>query len=528
MLPEPLALEASPPGSAGFCNARFWRRKDKVSSPDLNPADDLREPSSRPRPPQQQYRPERVTVCSQVPNRHRRLSAPSGPRRLVLARRASTAIGLAALAGALCVAAGTARAQDLSFEAARTALLAKSAKLKAAEANINKQEFEVKAVETLGFPELTLNATQLYGRKSFDLSALPIGINAYDYNFDGPRSSVLMAWPIYTGGKIGAAQKLREAELSGAKAELVEAEERLDFQLVARYFGLRLATLVEALRQTQLEQADRQLVRAQRFQAQGQISTVERLSAQVSRDEVARDMVKAQRERESAEAGLARMLRQTTVPRPTTPLFVITSPIEPLTAWLREAELKNPTLALIKSKGEMADQGIAVAKSEYLPQVFAFGQYNFITAYLTPIEPNWIAGVGVNVKLFSREDRASKVGAAQAQRAQVEALEAEAVNSIQGAVEAAWLRLGQAREQFKLFDSSVVLARENLRLRERAFEEGQSVTIDVNEARNSLIRAETGRAQIAYEFVLSLGALLEASGQIGRFPEFMKRAEVQL
>ena len=76
------------------------------------------------------------------------------------------------------------------------------------------------------------------------------------------------------------------------------------------------------------------------------------------------------------------------------------------------------------------------------------------------------------------------------------------VNGIQGAVETAWLRLNQAREQFRLFDSAVELARENLRLRERAFEEGQSVTIDVNEARNSLIRAETGRAQVAYEFVV--------------------------
>ncbi len=54
------------------------------------------------------------------------------------------------------------------------------------------------------------------------------------------------------------------------------------------------------------------------------------------------------------------------------------------------------------------------------------------------------------------------------------------------------------------------------------------MAIDVNEARNSLIRAETGRAQVAYEFVVSLGALLEASGQIARFPEFIKRAEVLL
>jgi outer membrane protein TolC len=418
--------------------------------------------------------------------------------------------------------------EDLSFDDAYAALHAESDKLKAARANVSRQEFEVRAVETLGYPDLTLNATQVYGRKNLDLSELPIGIDSYDYDFDGPRSSLLMTWPIFTGGKITAAQKLREAELTGANAELQEAEERLDFQLIARYFGLRLAVIVEGLRQNQLEQADRQLARSRSFEAQGQISAVERMSAQVARDEVARDLVKAQRERESAEVSLARMLRSTSAPRPTTPLFVVTSPIEPLAVWLHEAELANPTLALIKSKGQAVDQGLAVAKSDYLPQMFAFGQYNLISDYLTPIEPDWIAGVGVNIKLFSREDRASKVGAARAQKAQVDALEAEAVNGIQDAVENAWLRLGQAREQFQLFDSSVELARENLRLRERSFEEGQSVAIDVNEARSSLIRAETGRAQIAYEFVIALGALLEASGQLGRFPEFMQRAEVRL
>lgn len=433
-----------------------------------------------------------------------------------------------ALALATCLLAIPAAGADLSFDQARVALIHGSDRLKAAEANVDRQQFEARAVETLGFPELTLNATQVLGRKTFDVEVPRLGGLSYDYNFDGPRSSLLMNWPIYTGGKVTAAQMLRAAEVGGARAELHEAEERLDFELVARYFGLGLAATVERLRGTQLEQAERQLARARRFEAQGQVSAVERLSAQVARDEAARDGVKARRERESAEASLARLLRQTGTLRPTTPLFVLTSPLEPLTAWLRDAEARNPLLAVVKAKGQAAEQGIVAAQSEYLPQVFAFGQYNFIKTYLTPIEPDWVAGVGVNIKLFSREDRASKVGAARAQKAQVDALEAEALNGVQTAVEAAWLRVAQAREQFLLFDSAVELGRENLRLRERAFEEGQSVTIDVNEARNSLMRAETGRAQVAYEFVVSLAALLEASGQIGRFPEFIARADVTL
>ena len=55
---------------------------------------------------------------------------------------------------------------DLSFEDARTVLLTRSDQLKAAEPTSSRQEFEVKAVETLGYPELTLNATQVYGRKN--------------------------------------------------------------------------------------------------------------------------------------------------------------------------------------------------------------------------------------------------------------------------------------------------------------------------------------------------------------------------
>ena len=140
---------------------------------------------------------------------------------------------MAILGCALGACAGPASA--LSFEEARTALLAKSDKLKAAEANLTKQEFEVKAVETLGYPELILNATQVYGRKEFDLSALPVGINAYNYNFDGPRSSVLMTWPLFTGRQDRrGAEACARPKLTGAKAELLETEERLDFQLVAR------------------------------------------------------------------------------------------------------------------------------------------------------------------------------------------------------------------------------------------------------------------------------------------------------
>jgi outer membrane protein TolC len=72
------------------------------------------------------------------------------------------------------------------------------------------------------------------------------------------------------------------------------------------------------------------------------------------------------------------------------------------------------------------------------------------------------------------------------------------------------------------------LARENLRLRERGFDEGQATSLDVNDARNALARAETERALAAYDFVVALAELLQASGQARALSEYVQLADIQL
>ena len=99
----------------------------------------------------------------------------------------------------------------------------------------------------------------------------------------------------------------------------------------------------------------------------------------------------------------------TSAVEPSTPLFVITNALKPLPDWLSAAERQNPILAAFDAKREQAQQGIVIAQSRWKPEVFAFGSYSFFKNYQTLIEPNWVAGIGINFTLFSREDRASKV-----------------------------------------------------------------------------------------------------------------------
>ena len=418
-------------------------------------------------------------------------------------------------------------AAPLSFEDARAALHSVSDLKKSSESGVSKSAYESRAADSLGLPDLSVTAGQVFGLKT-DTLATPLGTVNINENFNGPRASINSTWSIYTGGRIKATQRALAAGVDQARAELAATEEHLDLELTQVYFGVALAANVERTRAAQLQQADRHLERAKRFEQRGILAKVERLNAQVSRDEAARELVRAQSDRKIAQARLQTLLHRDAPVEPSTPLFVVTNALKPLPDWLLVAEGQNPVLKAFDAKREQAEQGIVIAESSWKPEVFAFGSYSLIRHYQTLIEPNWIAGIGIRFTLFSREDRSSKVGAAREGLQQVQSLQDETRNTIRTAVETSYRKVEQARQQFELLDSSLAAAQENLRLRERGFDEGQTTSLDVNDARNAVARAETARALAAYEFVVSLAQLLEASGQASALPEHIKRADIRL
>jgi len=415
----------------------------------------------------------------------------------------------------------------LSFEDARAALDRASEARMAGEAAVSRRTHSARAADSLGLPEVTVSAAQLFGVKKDTISS-PFGNIDINENFNGPRASINTTWSIYTGGRIQATQRALAAGISEAQAELERIDEKLDADLSEVYFGVDLAANVERTRRSVLEQADRQLERAKRFEQRGVIPAVERLNAQVARDEAAREHVRAQRDLEIARMRLQRLLVSEAPIEPVTPLFMITGSMRPLTQWLGMAEADNPVLKALTARRRQAEQGVVIAESNWKPEVFAFGTYALIKHYQTLIEPDWTAGIGVSFKLFSREDRASQVSAAKDAVREVEATHGETRNEILSAIESAYLKVQQAREQFALLDSALAAARENLRLRERGFDEGQATSLDVNEARNALARAEEARALSAYQFVVALSKLIQVSGQPNAMSEFLHQADVRL
>ena len=306
-------------------------------------------------------------------------------------------------------------------------------------------------------------------------------------------------------------------------------EEQLDLQLAQVYFGLELASNIERTRTSVLATGRpaigaRHTLRAARNHGQGGATQRPGLA----RRGRARIGASAERQENRPGAAAAPAAPRRHRPSPARLLFVITNALKPLPEWLSLPSTRTSILAAFDAKREQAQQGIVIAESRWKPEVFAFGSDALIKPLSDADRAQLDRRHRRQLHLFSREDRASKVSAAREGLRQVQTLEAETRNVIDTAVETSYRKVEQAREQFNLLDSTLALARENLRQRERGFDEGQATSLDVNDARNALARPRLARAVAAYDFVVALAQLLEASGRARALPEYVQLADIQL
>ena len=433
----------------------------------------------------------------------------------------------------------------MTFDDARAIYREKSALFRVDAAEVERARAAAESAKALSGPRVDLIAMHVEGKKEIEIDVpekiqsagkllgqynLPVSIpSSYGINYDlgGPRAVLQATWPLYTGGRISAQQNALAHKVREAEALQSERVEEKDAELAQRYWGVQLARSVAQLRESRLADEEAQVARAKRFEAKGLISKLERMSVEVSRDTAKREATAAETSARVAEAELMAELREKTLPELSTPLFVLTGDLGTLSGWQKKARLNSPLLRKTDAQIQQAQEGVRAAKGNFHPQVFAFGMKNLVKHYLTPVEPDWMAGIGVKFTLWDNKDRMSDISAAKALVTKATAAREETDNKLMSAVEVAFLRTTEAREEYDLTVSTVALAAENLRLREKSFSEGLSTALDVREARTQLTGAEIAQRAAAYKFVVSWAMLHASSGAMPEFSDSLKRADLR-
>lgn len=444
----------------------------------------------------------------------------------------------------------TCQAAPITFQQAWQLLQDNNHSLAAQRANVVSQEHMQSATRSLDWPSVSIGANYtrldtdvtLSGEQLMSSTTMPAlnastgpilqalmpvlsGIETTIAEKDLFSSSIRAIWPIFTGGRISAAQAAAQGKTEEARSQLkMETQARYE-DLSKYYFSVVLAKEVLQTRQAVEKGLTQHRDFAIKLEKQGQIAHVERLQAEASLDKAKVETRKAQSNLEIAQSALSKILAQSSLVEPAEGLF-INHNLPPLSAFTEQTLATYPGLSLLDAKEQQASALIKAEKGKYYPQVYLYGDYSLYEddSLASEMKPDWLVGVGVNVPLIDTSGRSEKVKAASSMVSQVHSLKAQAREDLSVLVQKTYLEAQQAVDEVIGLESSIRLAKENLDLREKAFNQGLSNSLEVVDAQLYLASIETQQSAARFRYLISLNKLLALSSEMNSFAQYQASA----
>ena len=432
-------------------------------------------------------------------------------------------------------------APTVSYDDAFARMTSSNEALKAATEEVTQRQEERAAVRSLYWPRLDLRAqaTHLDDAIVIDLDPIRQVINSLHRLPDSVLppfestaqkqdfwlSQVTATWPVYTGGKVQAANRAAALQVDDARHRKTLTADTLATDLARRYFALRLAVRARDVRAAALDGLNRHAYEAKRLEEEGLIARVERLHAEAAQARALRDLNAAEQDVALARTALASLLSAPDPVDPSDELFLLND-IGPLETFVDTALREHPGLKRLATQRGLTHEALRAEQGRWLPDVAIFGTRELHTSDLSLLNPKWAVGVAATLTVFDGFDRQHRIAAARSQQARVDYLDARARRDVSTLVEQKYRTLTKTREQFVSLDSSVTLADEIVRVRSRAFDEGFATSLEVVDAQLTLQGVRLQRLLAAYEFDVALAELLEATGEPGRFSDLRRRADL--
>ncbi|MCU7694756.1 TolC family protein [Haoranjiania flava] len=324
--------------------------------------------------------------------------------------------------------------------------------------------------------------------------------------------------PIYTGGKIHAANQAAMIEEQEAAEEVAVKKAELTSELAERYFGLKLAEQAILVRKQVLDGMNKHLEDARKMEARGMLARAEVLNAQVHQAQAEREYKKAV---QTAAILTKAMANSLSVPElqivPVTDLFYVAD-LEPVDYFKVSALQNNPQLKQVKTKMELARQGSKAERGALYPTVALIGSYNIVNA--SKLAPDWFAGIGAKWTLFDGYSRSNKIKAAAYKVEQVREAELKAINDINAVIDKLYTTLGMYKDQLEALEASQKLADEYLYVRQKGFEAEMNTTTDIMDAHLGVSKIKIEKLEAMYGFDKTLAELLKYAGMAEQFEEY--------
>ncbi|MEK7250862.1 MAG: TolC family protein, partial [Bacteroidota bacterium] len=365
------------------------------------------------------------------------------------------------------------------------------------------------------FPNIFDSAASKRG----EVTAIEIGSdNAFDLNLT--VSQVLFNSAVFTG--VGTAKVYSQAALEVFRAKEVEtiANARKAF------YGVLLAAEVGEMLRSNLKNAEENFKNASILTEQGLLSEYDKLRAEVGLANVRPEVIRAESNYELAVNSLKIAMgvpfdQEIEIGGTLGFTPVDDGILKHATATVLE---NNPSLAALRYQQDVNDAVTAVERSNYLPSLAAFGNYQFQTQKndlrisTRDFVNSSIVGISLSMNIFNGFRTAARVEQAELDARKTQEQIASMENSLKTAVQSTLMSLKRAKERIEAQQRTVEQAGKGYRIATTRFTSGSGTQLEVNDAQLALTTAKTNRIQAIYDYLV---ASAELDQLLGHKPEYV-------
>lgn len=203
-----------------------------------------------------------------------------------------------------------------------------------------------------------------------------------------------VVWPLWTGGRVGAAVGAARAQVAAAEADLQQATEQLLYETGAAYYETLRARSAQTAAEAALRRAEEDLRTVQAARAAGLVTGAAVSAADAARRQAEQAVVVAKTTVTDAEQSLNALLgRALNAPVRLVEQPVTVEPPQASDQVLLVALVTRPELLALDSRRDAAQQAIAQAKAERMPTVGFAAQAGLQTE--TPFTPPHQESIGL-------------------------------------------------------------------------------------------------------------------------------------
>ncbi|HET7468163.1 MAG TPA: TolC family protein [Gemmatimonadales bacterium] len=326
------------------------------------------------------------------------------------------------------------------------------------------------------------------------------------------NASLRASVDLFTGFRRGADLRAARAGQTEAEAGLVDAKFAQDLATTNQFFDALSAAQLVGVRESSVRRAEEQLkVSVAKLHA-GSATRSDSLRSLVTLGSTQLDLIQAQTDLATAEAGLARLVGETGRIRALDDSSFHQLAAVPDTAALRqEAETRSPRVQTAVAGANVASANLSASRAAYWPSLTLAANtswngsrtsdYTFFNQRQLSLALSW--------DLFNGFDRELTIAQRRASLDVAEATAADERRAVDAALTQYLAQLEAARATIDITATSVAAATEDLRVQQERYRLGASTIVDVLTSQEALNQAEVDVVNARFNY-LRAKAQLEA------------------